>query len=192
MIVLAGDLREELPVLFLRLRSAVVDGDLSVVELAPRATSLTPYAAASLRYAPGEATDLVRALVDAAAPGPATVGGDELAEARRLAGAGNVVVIVGRPSLAEDGALVAEAVEALAAALPGARFLSGLAAGQRAGCPRHGPGPRAPARAGVPRRRAGLVHRGLGRRCPRPGAGTPRTSSSPRPATSRTARGSAP
>jgi NADH-quinone oxidoreductase subunit G len=128
-IVLSGDLREELPVLFLRLRSAVVDGTLAVVELAPRATSLTPYATASLRYAPGEATDLVRALVAGSGPGPATVGVDELAEARRLAGADNVVVIVGRPSLAEDGALVGEAVEALAGALPGARFLSGLRRG---------------------------------------------------------------
>ena len=61
-IVLSGDVREELPVLFLRLRSAIVDGGLSVVELSPQATSLTPYATASLRYAPGEATD--------AGPGP--------------------------------------------------------------------------------------------------------------------------
>ena len=38
------------PVLFLRLRSAIVDGGLSVVELSPQATSLTPYATASLRY----------------------------------------------------------------------------------------------------------------------------------------------
>ena len=39
MIVLSGDLREELPVLFLRLRAGLVDGDLSLVELAPHATS---------------------------------------------------------------------------------------------------------------------------------------------------------
>ena len=36
-VVLSGDLREELPVLFLRLRGAAVDGDVPVVELAPRA-----------------------------------------------------------------------------------------------------------------------------------------------------------
>ena len=34
-VVLAGDVREELPVLFLRLRSAVVDGGLDLVELSP-------------------------------------------------------------------------------------------------------------------------------------------------------------
>ena len=36
-VVLSGDLREELPVLFLRLRGAAIDGDVPVVELAPRA-----------------------------------------------------------------------------------------------------------------------------------------------------------
>ncbi len=43
-------------------------------------------------------------------------------------GAG-VVVVLGRPSLAEDGALVAEAVSALAAAWPAARFLPALRRG---------------------------------------------------------------
>ncbi len=114
----SGDLREELPVLFLRLRSAVVDGGLSLVELSPRATSLTPYAGASLRYAPGEATALARALVARPVPTPAAADPDALAEARRLAGAGRVVVVAGRPSLAEDGALVAEAVQVLAAPCP--------------------------------------------------------------------------
>ena len=69
-ILLSGDVREELPVLFLRLRSAIVDGGLSVVEVSPRATSLTPYATASLRYAPGEATAAARALVDPRLLGP--------------------------------------------------------------------------------------------------------------------------
>ncbi len=52
-VLLAGDLREELPVLFLRLRAAAVSGAMSLVELAPQASSLTPVAKASLRYAPG-------------------------------------------------------------------------------------------------------------------------------------------
>ena len=63
-ITLTGDVREELPILFLRLRSAIVDGDLDLVELSPSTTALTRYAAASLRYAPAGAADLVRALVD--------------------------------------------------------------------------------------------------------------------------------
>ncbi|MGA3146749.1 MAG: NADH-quinone oxidoreductase subunit NuoG [Acidimicrobiales bacterium] len=128
-VVLSGDLREELPILFLRLRAAIVDGGPSVVELSPEATSLTPLAKVSLRYAPGEATAMARALVDPAAPGPASVDPGSLAEARRLAGAGNVVIIAGRPSLAEDGALVAEAAQVLAGALPRARFLPALRRG---------------------------------------------------------------
>jgi NADH-quinone oxidoreductase subunit G len=128
-IVLSGDVREELPILFLRLRSAIVDDGLSLVELSPQATALTPYAKASLRYVPGEASGLARALVDAGAPAPAATDADALGEARGLAGAGNVVVVLGRPSLAEDGALVAEAAQVLAEALPGARFLSGLRRG---------------------------------------------------------------
>jgi NADH-quinone oxidoreductase subunit G len=52
-------------------------------------------------------------------------------EAVRRAGTGGdgVVVILGRPSLAEDGALVAEAAAAMAAAWPAARFLPALRRG---------------------------------------------------------------
>jgi NADH-quinone oxidoreductase subunit G len=128
-IVLSGDLREEVPVLFLRLRAGLVDGDLSLVELSPRATSLTPLAAASLRYVPGEATAVARALTDASAATPAGIDADALAEGRRLAGAGRVVVVLGRPSLAEDARLVAEAAQVLAAGLPGATFLPALRRG---------------------------------------------------------------
>jgi NADH-quinone oxidoreductase subunit G len=128
-VLLSGDIREELPILFLRLRSAVVDGGLRLVELSPQATSLTPLAAVSLRYAPGDAIDLARAVVDAAAAAPGGVAPDDLAEARRLAAAGDVVVVAGRPSLAEDGLLVGEAAQVLARALPGARFLPALRRG---------------------------------------------------------------
>ncbi len=128
-IVLSGDLREELPILFLRLRSAIVDGGLSVVELSPQATALTPYAKASLRYRPGDAAGLARAVVDPSADAPLPVDPAGLAEARRLAGARSVVIVVGRPSLAEDGALVAEAAQVLARALPAARFLPALRRG---------------------------------------------------------------
>ncbi|HXA33909.1 MAG TPA: NADH-quinone oxidoreductase subunit NuoG [Acidimicrobiales bacterium] len=128
-VLLSGDLREELPVLFLRLRSAVVDGDLSVVELSPQTTSLTAYAAASLRYRAGEATGLAAAVVADGASAPEGVDAAGLAEARRLVAAENVVVVVGRPSLAEDATLVAEAAQTLAAALPHATFLPALRRG---------------------------------------------------------------
>jgi NADH-quinone oxidoreductase subunit G len=123
-VLLTGDVRDELPVLFLRLRGAALSGGTSIVELSPRSTSLTPYAAASLRYVPGQATGLVGSLFDGSEAGDRS-----LAEARRLVAADDVVVVAGRPSLAEDGALVAEALGALAAALPKARFLCGLRRG---------------------------------------------------------------
>ena len=129
-VLLTGDVREELPILFLRLRAAVVDGDLSIIELSPQATSLTAHADVSLRYGPGDAAALVDALV-AGGTAPAAAGADTgaLDRARQLLGEGPVVVIVGRPSLAEDGELIADAAQKLAAALPEARFLPALRRG---------------------------------------------------------------
>ena len=150
------------PVLFLRLRAAAVDGDLSIVELSPQATSLTAHAAVSLRYGPGDAAALVGALVADGTPPDAAKDADALAEARRLLGDGPVVVVVGRPSLAEDGELVADAARTLADALPEARFLPALRRGNVHRRPRHGARPRRPARPGLTRRRTGLVRGGLG------------------------------
>ena len=53
LVTLAGDLREELPVLFLRLREAVVGGGTQLLEIAPAPTALTALAAASLAHPPG-------------------------------------------------------------------------------------------------------------------------------------------
>jgi NADH-quinone oxidoreductase subunit G len=131
-VVLSGDVREELPVLFLRLRAAVEDGPAAVVELSPSTTALTPYAA-SVRYRPGELGATVDALVAGATDPPGVADPDGWAGARAvLADAGDgsdVVVVLGRPSLAEDGALVAEAATALATAWPRARFLPALRRG---------------------------------------------------------------
>ena len=55
LVTLAGDLREELPVLFLRLREAVIGGSTKLVEIAPGPTALSALAAATLRVRPGEA-----------------------------------------------------------------------------------------------------------------------------------------
>ena len=123
-VLLTGDLKEELPVLFLRVRDAVSRHGVSLVELSPTETSLTRYAAASLRYRPGEAAALVRSL---AVTGNAA---DAVAtKARDLLGGGQVVCIIGRPSLAESAESIADAAEALMAAVPGVTFLSGLRRG---------------------------------------------------------------
>jgi NADH-quinone oxidoreductase subunit G len=133
-VVLSGDLREELPVLFLRLRGAAIDGGVPVVELAPRAGALSAFATAVLPYRPGEAGTLARALAAAGEEHPDSVDDDAWAAARdALSRAGDggegVVVVIGRPSLAEDGALVADAAAAMAGAWPKARFLPALRRG---------------------------------------------------------------
>ena len=109
-VLLAPDLKEELPVLYLRLRAAVVDGDVQLVELAPHGTGMTRHAQTTLPYRPGEAAAQARALLES---GVLPEGGD------------GVVVVLGRPSLAESGQSIVDAAAVLAG-LPGVRFLPAL------------------------------------------------------------------
>jgi NADH-quinone oxidoreductase subunit G len=125
-VLLAPDLREELPVLYLRLRQAAVERGLPLIEITPAATSLSRHAAVRLTYRPGEVALLARALVTDTQGDVAGVAAGEIEAARRLLErAGDVVVVAGRPSLTESAASVAEAVVSLAG-LPGARFLPAL------------------------------------------------------------------
>ena len=116
LLVLAPDLKEELPVLYLRVRDAVQKRNLRVVELSPVATSLSRLAAASLRYRPGEQPALVTSLLGEGRA-PEGVGADWLSASTDL------VVIVGRPSVAESAAATEAAIAAIVAARPNARFL---------------------------------------------------------------------
>ncbi|SRR5579875_1273140 len=141
LVLLAPDLHEELPILHLRLRQAVLDGGLPVVELAPAASGLSHLARVSLPYRPGEAADLVQQVLSphrARSAGPsAPTDADAAARqarerARQLLGLDQggrgegVVVVLGRPSLAEPADSIAAAAAALAQALPEARFLPAL------------------------------------------------------------------
>ncbi len=130
-LLLGPDLKEDLPVLYLRLRAAAVDGQTSLVELAPRSTGLSRYAAATAQYRPGEVADLVDALVGAGEPvDSGGVAAATIAAAREAIGAGeDLVVVLGRPSLAEPAASVSAAVAKLREAYPEARFLSALRRG---------------------------------------------------------------
>ncbi|HEY2430569.1 MAG TPA: NADH-quinone oxidoreductase subunit NuoG, partial [Acidimicrobiales bacterium] len=104
-ILIGPDLKEELPVLFLRLRGAILDAGLKVIELSPQPTSMTALAAASIIHRPGEAAEVAAALVADADP-TGEVGGvavPALTAARRvLSGRERVVAVLGRPSLAES------------------------------------------------------------------------------------------
>jgi NADH-quinone oxidoreductase subunit G len=151
-VLLAPDPREELPVAFLRLRRAVVDLGVPLVELTAAPTGLSRHARVTLHPAPGEVAALARRLAEAVATG--TGSGDiRLDSAAHLlsigdgdpggsgtssepggsgvspgAGKGDVVVVLGRSNLAEPAAATVAAAAALAR-LPGVRFLSALRRG---------------------------------------------------------------
>ncbi|MGI9080605.1 MAG: NADH-quinone oxidoreductase subunit NuoG, partial [Acidimicrobiales bacterium] len=135
-ILLAPDIKEELPVLYLRLRQAALDGGTPLIEIAPQGTGLSRYATYTLAHRPGEAGVVARALVDAISGssastdggGPGGVPADAIAGAASLLGRGPVVVVVGRPSLAESVDATTEAVATLAG-LPEVSFLSALRRG---------------------------------------------------------------
>ena len=127
-VLLGPDLKEELPVLYLRLRQAAIDGA-ALVELTQRLTGLSPYAATTVLVRPGELEDVVdRLLADHATDDRAT-DDPELALACRLVRRGPVVVVLGRPSPAEDDTEVTAAAYALADRLPGVTFLPVLRRG---------------------------------------------------------------
>ena len=135
-LLLTGDLREELPVLFLRLRAAARSTQTSVIDLAPRSTPLGDLAKVRLSARPGDSLLIARALggdATAAAalrthPEGRTFSDEDLAEARRLLGddGEGVVIVLGRTSLSEDPRLVEAAARSLAATYPKATFLPAL------------------------------------------------------------------
>ena len=138
-LTLTGDLREELPVLFLRLRDIVGKGATSLVQITEQPDALTSLAAASIHVRSGDTLAVVRQLLgDQAATtmlkthaqGPTFT--DAVVEEAKalLVGSGEkLVVIVGRQNAAEDGRLTSAAARLLAEAFPEAKFMVGLSRG---------------------------------------------------------------
>ncbi|HEY4376757.1 MAG TPA: NADH-quinone oxidoreductase subunit NuoG [Acidimicrobiales bacterium] len=122
---LGPDPKEELGVLFLRLRHAVTKDAVQLIELSERHTGITDLATASLRYSPGAAAALVTALL---AGGAAPEGVDQAAfdTAAALLAKGDVRVVLGRPSLATAGAATVDAALVLADKVAGVTFLSAV------------------------------------------------------------------
>ncbi|MDQ1479483.1 MAG: NADH-quinone oxidoreductase subunit, partial [Actinomycetota bacterium] len=112
-VLLGPDLEEELPVLHLRVRRAAVELGVPLVDLAAVGHALSEHAAVVSRTLPGE--ELGQAALD------------QIAQARGDR-PGPVVVVLGRPSLAESPAVAMRAAKALRA-VPGVRFLSALRRG---------------------------------------------------------------
>ncbi|WP_419847724.1 molybdopterin-dependent oxidoreductase [Candidatus Poriferisocius sp.] len=141
-ILMAADPKEEQGTLYLRLRHAVVNDGVQLIELTPRATGLSHLAAHRLHHRPGEAAAVAAALVggDIDAGPDGEIGGvsaEALAEAAAaLADRADqpITVILGRPSLAEAAGPTVEAAAELmklaklltAGGRPGIAFLPAL------------------------------------------------------------------
>ena len=119
-ILLAPDLKEELPVLYLRLRDAVEKKRSKILEFTSKGSGLTKYAWKTVYYEPGTQADAVTtALADPAI-------------AAQIA-SGDVVVVAGRANLAESSAPTIAALNALLGAIPTASVLPALRRGNVVG-----------------------------------------------------------
>ena len=133
-LLIGPDPKEELPTLYLRLRHAIVNDGVKLIEVTPHAGGLSHLAEHSLRPGPGTTVRLVAELVDrATAPDPSEDGSELEAAARCLREADDgVVVVLGRMSLAEPAEVLSAAARELLR-LPSARFLPALRRGNAMG-----------------------------------------------------------
>ncbi|MEI2638486.1 MAG: NADH-quinone oxidoreductase subunit NuoG [Microthrixaceae bacterium] len=125
---LGPDPKEELPVLYLRLKHAVDEDGARIIELAPAGTGLTRHSAVSLNYRPGELGQLVDSLVS----GSNSTGENAALStaAKLIAAAGDsLTVVIGRANLAENAQSVVAAATAIRDAVPGVKFLVALRRG---------------------------------------------------------------
>ncbi len=119
-ILLGPDLKEELPVLQLRLRDAAEKKRSRLIEFSPLESGLTRNAWKSVRHSPGQQADAVRT----------TLHEDDVAT---QLGRGDVVVVVGRGNLAESPAATLAALSIVFEAAPGAKVLPALRRGNVVG-----------------------------------------------------------
>lgn len=115
-IVVGPDLKEELPVLYLRLRDAAEKRRSRIIEFSPRATGLSGVTWTQVPTMPGTQAETVRD----------TLARPEIAE--QLA-SGDVVIVAGRSNLAEAAEHTMAAVTAIRELVPQARVLPVLRRG---------------------------------------------------------------
>ncbi len=126
-VVLGPDPKEGFGSLYLRLRHAVVHDGATLIEITPRATSLSQHAAVSVLHRPGQAADAVAAILAGGGSGTAGAAAETIQRAGELLGTdGPVTVIAGRPSVAERPEATLAALAALATRSGGIRVLSCL------------------------------------------------------------------
>ncbi len=125
-IVLMGpDPKEVAPTLYIRLRHAVVEDGATLIEITPRATSLSKYATLRLQTAPGTVGQVLSALADGKLDkNVGTVQAPELERAHQLlTGDRQVSVVFGRANLAESARYSADALGGMRRLVPNAGYL---------------------------------------------------------------------
>ncbi len=128
-VMVGNDVREELPTLFLRLRHAATSDNVSIIELTPRATSLTPFAAVSMHPVAGSIGQVAAGLATPDRPVAGIENADLARAAALLATDRPVTIVVGRGNLAESELFTVDAVGALLSQLPDAKVLPALRRG---------------------------------------------------------------
>ncbi len=123
-VLLGPDPKEDAPSLFLRLRHAVVNDGVDLIEMTPRPGGLSPFAAVALHAPPGTVGQVANALAAEESQSVGSVDGGAIAAARELLRAGRpVTVILGRANLAESARYTADAVGALLRTAPETKFV---------------------------------------------------------------------
>ncbi|MFM9037064.1 MAG: NADH-quinone oxidoreductase subunit NuoG [Actinomycetota bacterium] len=115
-ILLSPDLKEELPILYLRLRDASEKRRTRLIEFTPKTSGISRYAWKSVNYLPGNQSSVVSTTLS------------DSNVAAQLA-KGPVVVVVGRANLAESDELTMAALATVMSAVPTATVLPVLRRG---------------------------------------------------------------
>ena len=125
-VTLTHDLRQSLPVLYLRLRAAARRGTLVQISSGPDA--LAPLARHRVSVRPGEVASVVSGILESKGVAGTALSDAEALQIRDLLGDGEgVVIVAGRANPTEDPFLVEDALARIRDALPRARFVTTLA-----------------------------------------------------------------
>ncbi|MEO6654317.1 MAG: NADH-quinone oxidoreductase subunit NuoG [Ilumatobacteraceae bacterium] len=127
------DLKEELPILYLRLRDAAEQGRTKIIEFSTQTTGMSRYAWRSVRHAPGAAPAEIAKFLN---------GADD--EVTSQIGSGDVVIVAGRDNLAVSEATAMSGVQALLDRFPAATVLPALRRGNVVGALQLGLAPQTP------------------------------------------------
>ena len=124
-VLLGPDPKEDAPSLFLRLRHAVANNGVDLIEMTPRPGGLSPLAAVSLHSIPGTVGQMASAIASGEmVEGTAPAIAEKMSAARELLTSGRpVTVVLGRANLAESARYTADAVGALIRLVPDVSFL---------------------------------------------------------------------